>query len=189
MPTIKPYRAADRDARKDDIITMDSHGIFTVETPGTNTESTSIYNDSNESSSTDARALRAATRARSRSPLRSVRRKTCAKHATPDVLPLRMAQHTQRNEMKQHKLKLMEMKMDLLRVLTSAVESGCVVLVCSSEKSDWKAYEHTVITTVAPNTTRWAALGKLVTFICAYLSGRDCLSSSPSLCPSTSKTV
>lgn len=174
MPSVKPYSGTDRDAREADV-------------------TTSIYVDSIEPSFTDARcALRPANRARARSPLRSARSKTRTMCATPDVAPwpshrpsgtraprkLRMwAEPTRRTEINPHELEVMVQKRDLLQALKLAMESGCVVLVDSFEKSDWRAYENTTISTVAPKTTRWAALGKLVKFVCASL--RRYLTSSP----------
>lgn len=186
MPTIKPYRAEARDAHEADV-TVDSHGLFTIDEP--QNKSTSVSIDSIEPPCTDARARAAnRSRSRSRSPLRSAHRQSCTMHtdrrATPDVAPsqlhrpsdawkhrrnLRMAETAKFREHTLHEVQVMEMKMDLLKVLESALESGFVVLVDSFENSDWKAYENTTVKTVAPYITWWAALGKLVTFVCASL--------------------
>jgi hypothetical protein len=193
MPSPKPYRAAGGG------VTMESHGMFTIDMPvherSTSTRS-SIYMDSMEPSFTHARH-----RQRSRSPLRSARSKTCTMRASPDVAPsplhrpsgdaargprkLRATEPNNGTEIKQTR-ELEEQQRDLLQELNLAMESGYVVLVDSFEESDWRAHEGTTISTVAPKTTtRWTALGKLVTFVCAsFRPGRP--SSSRTLRSSTS---
>jgi hypothetical protein len=201
MPPVKPYRAtAGRDACEADI-TMESHRMFTIDMPGTGTEQSSSIGDAMEPSFTDARALRAGHRLRSRSPLRSARSKTRTMRATADVAPsplhrpsgdaargprkLRATEPNNGTEIKQTR-ELEEQQRDLLQELNLAIESGYVVLVDSFEESDWRAHEGTTISTVAPKTTtRWTALGKLVTFVCAsFRPGRP--SSSRTLRSSTS---
>jgi hypothetical protein len=179
MPSPKPYRAAGGG------VTMESNGMFAIDMPvherSTSTRS-SIYMDSMEPSFTHARH-----RQRSRSPLRSARSKTCTMRASPDVAPsplhrpsgdaargprklkLRTSVSTNGNEIKQTR-ELEEQQRDLLQELNLAMESGYVVLVDSFKESDWRAYDSTTISTVTPKTTtRWTALGKLVTFVCASL--------------------
>ena len=204
MTAIKPYRAAAHKTRglhgpqmpAGMDVTMHSHVVFNITGHShVRGAAPSIDVDSIEPFCADARALRAANRSRSRSPLRSPRRQPCTMHADRRARPseargprkLKMAEPATCSELKQHELEVQAMKMDLLQVLESALESGCVVMVDSFEKPGWKAYENTTVMTVAPKTTRWAALGKLVRFVCASLR-RARPSSSTSLHSSTSSS-
>jgi hypothetical protein len=113
-----------------------------------------------------------ANRARSRSPLR--RRQACTRHADLSDVDF-VANSPPTNRQKREEL---VMKVQLLQLLESALESGSAVMV-DSDEPDWKPCEnkHTTtksetrgIATKSTNiATRWGAFGKLVTMVCASL--------------------